>query len=430
MTQPETQIQTKLKNIVQRAYTDTITNYWHEERPGGYFKDPYKEGRSTLSDLPWIYVMGLLSMESYYFATGDASYLSYLAKQRDTYFNMSKDWLLATGKGANPAVDDAAWSAMGYMLFYKYLGDQKALSYCHEMIRNAYDYWQDGDTGNGLWYSYPEDNNGHVQVKTIYCVGLILTELEYYEATKGDPQLRDEELHSRTMALYNWIEENMCRNEVKTWNGEAYPYVDNLYFCSFVDNKQTGEYYPDRYDHGNTITQAKSWTSLFGNTGMCVVNKRLYDMTGEKTYLDKAVATANALVTTAYNNNGILLNDRDAWTNCAFMGDFAREVLMLPGIDPEIGRILLHTASAIMTNSYYEGGFYGSDWDGSGIWLKNDKKGEHTAWFATNATSTHILYTAYEMVKQGVVAMKETDLELFPDVWPVRKIDEAGNVIQ
>lgn len=390
----------ELRKIAETAYRNVIRNYWKVTDSYSCFHNKYKEGRDSLSELMWNFSMMLLALETYYDASGDISVRNYVYDQMMTYYkHKSKEFLLSTGKDNNPACDDAAWTAMGFMLSHRLLGDNMALEYCHDMIKRAYDYWQDGATENGLWYCYPRDNDGHIQVKSIYCAGLILTELEYYEITKGTDK-QDEVLHQRTLALYNWIEKNLRRDGEKEWNGQKFMFNDALYFCDFIDDKSSGAFYPRQYNETENIYPTQSWTSLFGNMAMSVINYRLFKMYGEADYLNKAVSTANALVNTKLNNNGCLLNDRDAWTNTAFLGFFVREILPLEGVDEELERMIVRTATQILAHTCYEGGFYGSDWDGSGVWLKDDSCGEHTKWICANATTVHVLFAAYAAEKK------------------------------
>lgn len=72
---------------------------------------------------------------------------------------------------------------------------------------------------------------------------------------------------------------------------------------------------------------------------------------------------------------GVYLDDRDAYTEGVFAGDWAREVLTLPGIDPKHWTILWTTADSIYSNARTTNGYYGGSWsgpaDGSGSawWL-------------------------------------------------------------
>ncbi len=400
----------KLEGYSRDAHADMTKNFWSEEK--GYMVDPYKDGhgRDTFSDIMWVYVQGLLCFETYIAATGDESAKRYIQTQIDVWLNsFTRSYLTATGTGNNPAHDDAAWTAMGFMLGYKFTGNETCLDYCRRMIKRSYDYWEDGSTANGLWYKYDQD--GSSTVKSVYCAGLILSELEYYALTKGTEK-EDAELHQRTMELYNWVEENLCRDGVKVWNGVTSDVVDYLYYCDFYEDSEAGLRYPVGYDRPNDINPAGSVSSLFGNTAMAVIHKRLYDLTGDKSYLEKAVRTANALTGTAYNVDGIIKNDRDAWTNSAFMGYFVREVLPLEGISPELGRMFINTAASIMKNAFFEGGFYGADWGGGDRWFKNEALGD-PSYLTTSATTVHILHAACYAVKNGLAEPTEGDAELF-----------------
>lgn len=423
------QLLTRLRMAAETAYEDVKKNYWKVTDAYSCLANEFKEGRDTLSELAWNFVMMLLAMETYYHASGDERVQQCVREQMQTYYeHSSEEFYLATGCGSNPAHDDAAWSAMGFILAYRLTNDEKALGYAREMIIRSYDYWQDGTTANGLWYCYPKDNNGHIQVKSIYCAGLILSALDYYEVTKGTCR-EDAQMYQRTMDLYEWIEKNLRRDGPRVWDGCVFDYSDNLYFCDFIDDKPSGAYHPRQYNETEHIIPKNSWTSLFGNMAMAVINGRLFKLTGDRKYRNKSLATANALVRTEFNQEGRFLNDRDAWTNTAFLGMFIREILPLEGADPELGRMLLRTADAIMKNTYYQGGFYGSDWDGSGVWLRDDTCGEHTLWIPANATTVHVLFAAYAAMQNGDIPIASEDVLLFGESFPVRKLDEYGNVI-
>ena len=172
----------RAKTAADTAFSDALRHYWKKTSTYSCLANEYKEGRDTLNELVWNFVMMLLAFETYYGASGDERVKRCVHAQMQTYYEHSSEaFFLATGCGSNPAHDDAAWTAMGFLLAHRLTGDERALQYARQMIERAYDYWQDGSTANGLWYSYPQDNNGHPQVKSIYCAGLILSEMEYYE---------------------------------------------------------------------------------------------------------------------------------------------------------------------------------------------------------------------------------------------------------
>jgi len=422
-----------LKTWSDDAYANVIKNYWEKADGLEYFHNRYKENRTSLNDIVFTTAMMLLSLETYAEASGKQSeFKSLLAKQVDAWYKkLPKSWLLSTGKNNNPAHDDASWTAMTFLMQYKLNGDEKALDYCHEMIVNSYDYWQDGSTANGLWYCYPEDLGSTDMIrKGLSCVGLMYPALEYYRLTKGTKK-EDPELYRRTIDLYNWAEENMRRNGEKEWNGKKYYFDDNLFFMEFIDNKETGEKYPLGVDRtGDFLVQSHSFSCMFVNMGMSVINKQLYDITGEDIYRERAVATANAFVYTEYNQSGAFMNDRDAWGNSIFVGYFIREVMQLEGIDPELSRMFLKTAVSIMKNAYYEGGFYTADWDGSGTWFEYDTiGGERTTWIMTNGTTTHMIFAAYYLMKNGYIKVSDKDIKMFEGKFHIGKLDDKGFVI-
>ena len=91
---------------------------------------------------------------------------------------------------------------------------------------------------------------------------------------------------------------------------------------------------------------------------MGLLHARLYQMTGDTNYLNRAVRTANAI----YNSKlltptGIYLDDRDALTD-VLAGDWAREVLPLIGMEAKHWTALWKTADSIFTNARTNG-FYG-----------------------------------------------------------------------
>ena len=204
---------------------------------------------------------------------------------------------------------------------------------------------------------------------------------------------------------------HLRRDGTRVWDGRRYDDCDALYYCDFVE--ENGACHPRQCEDTAHIVQCQSWTSLFGNMAMAVINLRLHRLTGREEYLRRGLETANALVRTEFNHAGCFLNDRDAWTNTAFLGFFVREVL--PQADPELGRVLLRTADAILKNACFEDGFYSSDWDGCGAWLRDDTCGEHTLWIPANATTMHVLFAAYAALQSGTLEVTENEAALLSE---------------
>jgi hypothetical protein len=60
----------------------------------------------------------------------------------------------------------------------------------------------------------------------------------------------------------------------------------------------------------------------------------------------------------------VLLDERDAWANGAFAGDWARRVLTLPGVKMAHVDLIRATAHAIYTRGRTPEGYYGGCWNG------------------------------------------------------------------
>ena len=334
----------------------------------------------------WGHGMAILGMETMAEAGGEegiaAMKKNFQAQWENIQEAYTEEGVTAPGKSCNPACDDAAWTAMTLMCIYRTIGDERALDLAAAMIRNAYDYWQDGSTENGLWYRYGEDGSPREYnwSKSVYCAGLLLSALQYHEITKGTER-NDSDLYQRTLALYDWVEANLRRD-------------DNLYYCDYGDNRDTGEKAPLGHDSPDHITYENgSVSSLFGNTGMAAINAQLYRMTGEEKYRDRALSTANALAVTPYNNKGVLVNDRDGWTDAAFMRFFVKDVLTMEGIDPAVIGMVKNTALSIVRHCRTEEGFYYPRWSG-GLQPVSGVNTPLAHQLPTTATTTHMIFAA------------------------------------
>jgi len=84
---------------------------------------------------------------------------------------------------------------------------------------------------------------------------------------------------------------------------------------------------------------------------------------------------------------GVLLNDRDAWTNGLFAGDWVRDVLTLPGIGAKHAAVLRATADSIRRNARTPEGFYGGSWSGPA-------EGPESVWFAKGSKPQQIMTSA------------------------------------
>ncbi|MCL2884390.1 MAG: hypothetical protein FWF49_02745, partial [Oscillospiraceae bacterium] len=90
-------------------------------------------------------------------------------------------------------------------------------------------------------------------------------------------------------------------------------------------------------------------------------------------YLNAALRTVEALNndSSLYNNHGVYLNDRDAWTESTFAGPWVSEVLTLPGIQPRDYDRVIQTAQSIGQHCRTSDGYWGPDWSGGNTWAVN-----------------------------------------------------------
>ena len=349
----------KPMSYASTAYGDMLRGFWADGHAENYMKC-----------MIWEYAVMLFGFETYFRAVGEPAIPELFASQeRYRASIMSEAELVRTGREPHPAMDDAAWTAMVMMATYRMTGDEACLGRCRRVIAASYAYWGDGDLSHGLWYRLDDRGNGQhlgLNVKSLYCVGLVLSALQYC-AVREDP-----ELLAQTMALYGWAEGSMRR-----------PY-DSLYFCDFIDGAPRGLDAP----------YATGVMSMFGCMGMAAINAQLYRMTGDAGFRGKAVATAGSVIHGYYNDRGILRNDRDAWTNCAFLGFFTNDVCRLDGVDgAAFAELLAHTAEAIMSRCRTQNGRYGADWDGGSRWISSGEFGSPDK-IMTCANTAHVLFAA------------------------------------
>ena len=114
---------------------------------------------------------------------------------------------------------------------------------------------------------------------------------------------------------------------------------------------------------------------------------RLYRASGDDTYRQRAVRTADALRKRLTTAGGVFINDRDAWADGMFAGDWAREVLSLPGIGGEHRLALQRTADSICANARTPDGLFGGSWSGPAA-------GDGSAWFRKQSTPQQIMTSA------------------------------------
>jgi len=395
------------------AFENMVKNYWTGNSSS--------EGRFINSDhhIFWEFTMAMLGFNTYYKVTENADIRNYIKTQFEFWINnFQEEWITYAGGFNNPAADDAAWTAMAMVLSYEVTGNERALELCEKTIRNAYDFWAD-DAGiqNGLYYrkkspSFPDNED---MTKTLYAVGLMHSALKCYELSGFSSKYLP--IYEDTLALYNWTEEHLLRDGSKEYEGVTIA-DDYIYYNDFTDDPAKGIFRPA----GLYSPNGYGCSSLFGNMGMACIHKKLYDITNDDKYLDRAVRTANAIAG-YYDYSGTLINDRDAWTDGAFIGYFTDEVMELPGVDLRLGRAYMKTVYSIMNNCYFEGGYYGGHWNNARDWYASVEFGNPMT-IMTSATTTHVIYAAALAQKKELIAYNDDDLTLFQKNYKAEELDE------
>lgn len=341
---------------------DLLRHFWTGDERTGHIVNTWRGITNALPDprgALWERATLFITLENASRTLGDPAYaLRLQADWRRTKALYTPAELEACGarSGTSWAVDDAGWAALMYLAAHRATGDRDALDHARGLVHHACDRWLDGELGGGLWYS-----DEH-KTKSLYQVALALAALRLGELTG------DRVLHDRALDCYTWIEAHLLR-------------ADGLYWC---DADRTGPVGAQRPDD---IHEAGSVVFLGGNMAMGVLHARLYRLTADDTYRRRAIRTADALLGRLVTDKGIYLNDRDAWADGVFAGDWAREVLTLPGIDAQHRAVLRATADSIFHNARTSDGFYGGSWSGPA-------EGPGSRWFVKHSTPQQIMTSA------------------------------------
>lgn len=361
------------------AQDDLYDHFWDEEN--NHFI-PTSQGYAdpmVAQSMIWEHSMAIFDMYTLWFALEEDSvdkkelYDKFVGewaflKESFTYEQMTGNF----GSAPNIAIDDTGWGAMTYMIMYDVLGDEDCLRLTRDCVRNAYDFFKDGEVGNGLWYHATLDTVDTQSFKSMSYVGLMYAALEYTMAT-GDTCLLED-----TLALYDWTEENMLRSGTKTYENAlsgnqslTVEIADNLYWMDYNVNRSGRAVIngPDGGHAPQTIDEASSVSCLFANMAMGCIHAMLYEITGEQSYLDNAIRTLRALNDCSlYSFKGAYVNDRDAWADAMFVGPWVRRVLTLPGVTEEDHQRIFITADHITQRARTEDGYYQGGWSGSKVW--------------------------------------------------------------
>ena len=264
----------------------------------------------------------------------------------------------------NFASDDTGWNAATFLQIYDVTRDARALNAAKGAVECGFARWSDSQLGGGLWYS--DDRN----VKSLYGTGLADDAFRLYQITN------DKKYLTLAQQSYDWMQQYLLRS-------------DNLYWTDYgwwtKDHSSVPA--PLGIERPNDIRLANSVSYLAGNMGMDILHARLYRLTGDEMYKQRAAQTAAAILATYKDTNGGFLDDRDAWTNAHFMREWIIEVYPLLSSDLQNKALDMFntTANAVVAADRTSDGYYGAAWNGplSSAWDKINVVPEHIMTSAT-----------------------------------------------
>jgi hypothetical protein len=378
------------------AVNDLVNHFWVDNSGAGQIVNTWNGYTNSLPDLRG----GLWERGTMYFVldnlqrlTGDIALQQRLRadwQRTKTVYTAQELESCGQDSNINWASDDAGWSALMYLAAYRATGDTNALNRAKGLVNAAFARWVDDQIEGGMWYSDAR------QIKSLYAVGILLSSLRIYELT-GERWFMES-----TLRCYTWIERHLLR-------------ADGLYWCDYNSSGPVGA------DRPNDIHEAGSVTFLGGNMGMGVLHAKLYRLTNEDEYRKRATRTAEALLNRLTQTNSVYINDRDAWAEGTFAGDWSREVLTLPGVSSKHWNVLRATADSIYSRARTTNGYYGGSWNGPA-------DGTNSAWMRVGSTPQQIMTSASSV--NMIVAAGFLESPMLSAVAPVLSVSRSAGMVK
>jgi hypothetical protein len=328
--------------MAESAVCDLERNFWSGTATNGHFNAgcgllaPYLDTPAAL----WKDAQAYNVLYGWWKLSGDPDAKARLAANWKWVKNAlpRSDWqLCGWGTPINFASDDTGWNASMALQAYDVTQDPQALADAEAAVDAAFARWRIDGSGGALWY------NDARKVSSLYQATLALDSYRIFGLT-GLPRFL---LYA--MSTYYWITDNLER-------------PDGLYWCEYASGAPVGGDRPDQ------IHPADSVTFLEGNMAMALLNARLYRATRCAGYSESAIRTSLVLLARETDGNGILVDDRDAWTDGYLVREWAEEVLPLSPALAGGARAVCRTAAAVYGADRTAYGCYGGDWSGAGVW--------------------------------------------------------------
>lgn len=370
----------KYLQLAKLAIDDQLGNWWEGDTQTGRLAATHSGRKTDKADVLWEAAMTLYGVYDMWVITGDDLYKDYLVCEATRYKNDYVDYPTHLENPAGrpgPASDDCAWSSMLYLIFYEVTGDMWWVERSANLCDNVEERWYDEELG-GLCYSDQKD------WMSLYETGIALSWFRVWEIT-GEQRYYDQALNSYTR-LHN-----------------ASVHEDGIYVCEVTREGHVGNG-PEGSGEEWHIEEANSCSFLAGNMAMAVLAAKFYEVTGDQTYLDRVYAVNDGLIKW-YNKDGVLLNDRDAWTNGTYASYYVSQVLSLPDTE-DMQKLILNTADSIMTRARTEDGRYGGSWQGPAV-------GNNSIWFRNASIPQQAHTSACSISMVTAAAMLEAGIDDF-----------------
>ena len=361
------------RNLAKLAVADVVKNWWNGDTETGHIY-VCNQGYPTASQsadgaCPWETSMIYGCIYDMYVITGDDSYKAYLLAEANFYRNNFDATTMDTAAANyNWASDDCAWNAIMYLSFYKLTDDSWFLERAINLLDSVMERWYNAE--QDILY-YKDD----VDYMSYYEAGIALSWLQIWELT-GEQRFYDQAL-----AAYNRVQSKLGRDD-------GLYYAEATAFWAIGNKDQIGE--------------AGSASALAGNMCMAALSAKFYKITQEQMYLDRVYKTNEGLLK-YYNNDGVLLNDRDAWTNATFAAYYVSEVLSLPNTEA-MRELIYATADSIYNNARTEDGYYGGSWNGPA-------EGPQSVWWLKKSTPQQCMTTGTSVMMITAAALLELGVD-------------------
>lgn len=362
--------------IARQAVDDMLGNFWTGDTQTGKIQPTNHGFAERVSDprgSTWETAMLYFEVYDMWAITGEEYYHD-LVKAEAKFFreNFNEEEMELAGGNNNWASDDCAWNALMFLSFYTITGDMWFVDRAIGLLDSVVERWYDEEL-NGIRYK------DGVDFMSMYETGIAWSWLQIWEIT-GQQRFYDLALRS-----YEGMHDRLGAGR-----------DDGLYYCEANAHFPRGEVY--------RIGEAGSASFLTGNMCMAALSAKFYRLTGNQEYLDRVYKINEGLLR-YYDNDGVLLNDRDAWTNGTFAAFYASEVLTLPDTE-EMQQLLKNTATSIVTNARTDDGYYGGSWSGPA-------EGSGSAWYNGGSVPEQSMTTGTSILMVTAAAVLEAGIERY-----------------